>query len=80
MKIAFFHGLESPAVSDKSEYLQENFHNPYCPALYYKDDKTVFDRTLEYVKTNNIELLVGSSIGGWLAYCISVETGIPTIL
>ena len=80
MKIAFFHGLESPAVSDKTEYLQENFNNPYCTALDYKNDKTVYDRTLEYVKNNDIDLLVGSSMGGWLAYCISTETGIPTVL
>ena len=78
-RIAFFHGLESPAISDKSEYLLSTFPNSYAPAIDYSK-AGIFDEVLKEVKKRKIDLLVGSSMGGWFAYCISTITGIPTIL
>lgn len=79
MKVAFFHGLESPAISDKSEYLQSAFPDAYVPAMDY-NKSGLFDEVLKEVKKRNIDLLIGSSMGGWFAYCISTLTGIPTVL
>jgi hypothetical protein len=79
MKIAFFHGLESPAISDKSEYLQDNSVDAYTPAMDYTRPG-LFEEVLAEVKKRDIDLLVGSSMGGWFAYCISTLTGIPTLL
>lgn len=79
MKVAFFHGLESPAISDKSEYLQSAFLDSYSPAMDYSK-AGLFDEVLKEVKKRKIDLLVGSSMGGWFAYCISTLTGIPTVL
>ena len=78
-RIAFFHGLESPSVSDKSEYLQNNFVDAYTPAMDYTK-AGLFEEMLAEVKKRKIDLLVGSSMGGWFAYCISTLTGIPTLL
>lgn len=79
MKVAFFHGLESPAISDKSEYLQSAFPDAYVPAMDY-NKSGLFDEVLKEVRKRNIDLLIGSSMGGWFAYCISTLTGIPTVL
>ena len=79
MKIAFFHGLESPPISDKSEYLLSAFPDSYVPAMDY-NKAGLFDEVLAEVKKRKIDLLTGSSMGGWFAYCISTLTGIPTIL
>ena len=79
MNIAFFHGLESPSVSDKSEWLNSTYKNVYTPAMDYRDPG-LFNRVLKEVKDRKIDLLVGSSMGGWFAYCISTLTGIPTVL
>ena len=79
MKVAFFHGLESPAVSDKTEWLEKNYEEVYAPAMDYRDP-SLFDRVLAEVKKRKIDLLSGSSMGGWFAYCISTLTGIPTVL
>jgi predicted esterase YcpF (UPF0227 family) len=43
-------------------------------------DPGLFTEVLNQVKESNIELLIGSSMGGWFAYCISTLTGIPTLL
>lgn len=78
-KIAFFHGLESVQPSEKSNWLNHAFLNPYCPAMDYTDP-TLFERVLKEVQDRKIDLLIGSSMGGYFAYCISTLTGIPTVL
>jgi len=77
MNIAFFHGLESPPVSDKTEFLEQ--FDAWCPPMDYYDPK-LFDRILNELQNNNTELLVGSSMGGWFAYCLSTLTDIPTLI
>jgi hypothetical protein len=79
MRVAFFHGLESPAVSDKTVALEKLFDYVYDPAMDYKD-QGLFNTVLNEVKKQKIDLLIGSSMGGWFAYCISTLTGIPTLL
>jgi len=78
-KVAFFHGLESKPVSDKSKAIQNMFTDTYIPAMDYRRSD-MFDEVLNQVKERGIDLLVGSSMGGWFAYCISTLTGIPTVL
>lgn len=79
MKVAFFHGLESPHKSDKNDSLQNRFDFVYDPSMSYTDPR-LFEKVLSEVKRNKIDLLIGSSMGGWFAYCISTLTGIPTLL
>jgi len=79
MTVAFFHGLESPHPSDKTIALHKIFDSVYDPSMDYTNPN-LFNEVLEGVKKNNCELLIGSSMGGWFAYCISTLTGIPTLL
>jgi hypothetical protein len=79
MKVAFFHGLESPSKTDKNTSLQKRFDFVLDPPMDYADPK-LFDYVLHEVRKNKIDLLIGSSMGGWFAYCLSTVTGIPTLL
>jgi len=79
MRIAFFHGLESPHRSEKNEVLESVCKYVYAPPMDYTDPQ-LFEKVLREVKDQKIDLLVGSSMGGWFAYCISTLTGIPTLL
>jgi hypothetical protein len=79
MRIAFFHGLESPHRSEKNDLLEATFEHVYAPPMDYTDPK-LFEQVLREVKDQQIDLLIGSSMGGWFAYCISTLTGIPTLL
>jgi hypothetical protein len=79
MKVAFFHGLESPHPSDKTEALRRVYTHVYDPPMDYTDPR-LFEEVLSEVKKQKIELLIGSSMGAWFAYCISTLTGIPTLL
>jgi predicted esterase YcpF (UPF0227 family) len=76
--IFFFHGLESNPISDKSQYL-ESIGDCYCPEMDYQNPE-LFGKILGEVMDKKPTLLVGSSMGGWFAYCISTLTGIPTLL
>jgi uncharacterized protein len=78
MKVAFFHGLESSHITDKSKYLSEHY-DLYAPKMNYKDP-SLFNRTLQEIKNQGIQFLIGSSMGGWFSYCLSTQTGLPTIL
>jgi hypothetical protein len=76
--IVFFHGLESSPVSDKSTYL-ETMYDAWCPAMDYTQPG-IFGKVLKEAQEKKPTLLIGSSMGGWFAYCISTLTGIPTLL
>jgi hypothetical protein len=76
---AFFHGLESPSYSEKNVELEKAFDEVYAPPMDYSDPR-VFDQVLSEVKKRRPDVLIGSSMGGWFAYCISTLTGIPTLL
>jgi hypothetical protein len=78
MNIAFFHGLESAAISSKSVFLHKNFV-AFTPAMNYYDEK-LFDEILHQVKSENIDLLIGSSMGGYFAYHLSTFLNLPTLL
>jgi hypothetical protein len=79
MRVAFFHGLESPAISDKTVALEKMFDHVYSPSMDY-NDSGLFNKVLNEVKKQKIDLIIGSSMGGWFAYCVSTLTGIPTLL
>jgi hypothetical protein len=79
MRVAFLHGLESKTGSKKEQYLEVNTDFLYAPSIDYKDPN-IFEKTLAKIKELDIDLIVGSSMGGYFAYAISTLTGIPTIL
>lgn len=78
-RVAFFHGLESHPRSEKNVILDSEFDFVYAPSMNYRDS-SLFETVLTDVLKNKVDLLIGSSMGGWFAYCISTITGIPTLL
>ena len=81
MKVAFFHGLESPARSFKNECMEDIFgaENVYAPAMDYRSPQ-MFDEVIYHLKHNPVDYLIGSSMGGWFAYKLSTLLDTPTLL
>lgn len=79
MRVAFFHGLESNPYTEKNIALESQFEYVYAPPMDYRD-KNLFAKILKDVQSNDIDLLIGSSMGGWFAYCVSTITGTPCLL
>lgn len=79
MKVAFFHGLDSAPVSEKTYALRETFDDIYDPAMDYKNPE-MFNKVLKHLQENPVDLLIGSSMGGYFAYCLSTILGTRTLL
>lgn len=79
MKVAFFHGLDSAPVSEKTYALRETFDEIYDPAMDYKNPQ-MFEIVLKHLQENPVDLLIGSSMGGYFAYCLSTILGTRTLL
>jgi hypothetical protein len=81
MKIAYLHGLES-SIDEKDPkiiFLRSNFSEVFAPSIAYRNDKT-FDKLFSEIKQLKPDLIVGSSMGGYIAYLIGSKLGIETVL
>jgi predicted esterase YcpF (UPF0227 family) len=79
MKVAYFHGLESDPYTEKNDILRKYFDYVYDPPMNYQSNIN-YDKIISEIKEKKIDLLIGSSMGGWISYCISTKTNIPTLL
>jgi len=81
MKIAYLHGLESTIdqKDPKIQFLNKSFEKAYMPSINYKDNKT-FDKLYKNIKSLNPDLIVGSSMGGYVSYLIGSKLSIPVLL
>jgi uncharacterized protein len=77
-KILYLHGLESLPVGDKNEFMKE-FGILHAPIVKYKEDKDFFSKLSNVIKDNNIDLVIGSSLGGYTAYHLGIMHEIPSI-
>lgn len=81
MNILYLHGLMSSNQSSKVDWLRELGHNVYNPKLNYKEGgKTIFNDLEQISNKQHINLVVGSSMGGHLAFHLSNKYNIPTLL
>jgi hypothetical protein len=80
--IVFLHGLESSPTGEKANFLNSNFSNTFIPELRYKeiDPKTLFDTIYNQLVGKNISLIIGSSMGGYLGYCLCKKLGVNGLL
>jgi hypothetical protein len=79
MRVAFFHGLGSQVISEKTYALREKFDDVYDPPMDYTDP-LLFEKVLKHLQENPVDLLIGSSMGGYFAYCLSTIIGTRTLL
>ena len=77
-KILYLHGLESNQGGKKVDYLSSKYI-VHAPKLSYKDPKC-FDEIFRLIKENDFDLIIGSSMGGYLALEMGEVFGLPTIL
>jgi|694.fasta_scaffold22232_1 hypothetical protein len=81
MKIAYLHGLES--TIDKNDpkiiFMNNTFDEVYAPSINYKDPST-FNKLFSEIKRLKPDLIVGSSMGGYVSYLIGSKLSIETIL
>jgi hypothetical protein len=67
-KVIYLHGLETPQGGKKIDYLTQH-SIVYAPKVDYKNPNE-FQRILNECKTFKPDLIIGSSIGGYMAHIL----------
>ncbi len=77
--ILYIHGFKSCGLGNKSRALESYFGDVLAPDLPYAPSKAI--KELEnLIKTQEIDLLVGSSLGGYYATYLAQKYGIKAVL
>ena len=77
--VIYFHGLETTPGGIKVDFLDQEVDFLEAPAMdYTKED--IFEEWLDYVKTEEPDLIIGSSMGGYFAMALATHTGIPILV
>ena len=79
MRILFLHGLESKPGCEKVQLLQSLGHIVQSPKIEYKDENS-FKDLYKLTRYNNYDVIIGSSMGGWFAWNLGKELGVPVLL
>lgn len=79
MYILYIHGLDSKLSPEKREILQK-FGQVVSPDINYYENPDAIDSILQEVEEEEIDLVIGSSIGGFAAYYVSSALGKPALL
>ena len=78
-RILFLHGLESKANCDKVGFLRSLGHIVTSPKINYREDNC-YDNLKTLVRYNTYDVIIGSSMGGWVAWNLGKDLGIPVLL
>jgi hypothetical protein len=78
IRILYLHGLESEQGGAKVEYLSAN-HYVYAPSIQYSEPN-LLERIISSIEIFKPDVIIGSSMGGYLANELSIKFGIPAIL
>lgn len=79
MNILFLHGLESK-LSDKKRAILENYGNVIAPDVEYKSNPNVIQNLYDEFKNQNINTIIGSSMGGFVGFHLANSLGICALL
>ena len=77
--VIYFHGLESKPGGIKVKFLNNTVDVVDSPAMDYSQIG-IFDKWLAYVRTEQPDLIIGSSMGGYFALALASHTGIPVLI
>jgi hypothetical protein len=78
-KVLYLHGLDSYPKEDRLEILNSEFGKVFSPKIDWrnKEERTkLFSKFCDLIKSNNITNVVGSSMGGQMAFYLSLYCNI----
>ena len=80
MKVLFLHGMGARPKEWQLNVFREHNLDVYALHLVYSKDVNSFEVLRDYIKEKEIEFLVGRSHGGYFAYWLAEELGIPCLM
>ncbi|HLS31025.1 MAG TPA: YqiA/YcfP family alpha/beta fold hydrolase [Flavobacteriaceae bacterium] len=79
MKILYLHGLDG-RLNDEKHQILVNYGKPFAPTIDYRKDKNSIVRLVEEFKNKDIDVIIGSSMGGFAGYHIAEALQKPALL
>ncbi len=79
MKILYLHGLNSTNLNERTDWLS-GYGKVIHPLMDYSNIPAAYKYAERLVKKYKPDIIVGSSMGGFLAYHLGNYTGTPTVL
>ena len=79
MNILYLHGLDSKLSEEKRKILDQ-YGKVYSPDLNYYEDKNAIETVLGYYSKVSIDVVLGSSMGGFAGYYVSNSLDKPALL
>ena len=79
MNILFLHGLESK-LSPEKRVILEKYGNLIAPELDYKSNPNMIQHLYDEYQTQDINTIVGSSMGGFAGYHLANSLGVCALL
>ena len=79
MTILYLHGLESKLSDEKKAVLQDH-GNVIAPDMDYYKNSSVFELLIELHKEHRFDVVMGSSMGGFMSYYFANKMKVPALL
>nr|WP_315198233.1 YqiA/YcfP family alpha/beta fold hydrolase [uncultured Flavobacterium sp.] len=79
MNILYLHGLESK-LSDPKRAILEKHANVIAPDLDYKSNPNMIEFLYETYRNQDIDIIIGSSMGGFAGYHLANLLGVLSLL
>ena len=79
MTILYLHGLESKLNNEKRAFL-EKFGNVIAPDMEYRENPNVFEMLLDLNDEHKFDVVIGSSMGGFMSYFFANTINCPALL
>lgn len=79
MNILFLHGLESK-LSDEKRAVIESYGTVFAPDLEYKSNPNVIQNLYDEFVNQEINAIIGSSMGGFVGFHLANSMGICALL
>lgn len=79
MNIVYIHGLDSKLSPEKKTIL-ERFGTVIAPVVDYYSNANAIESLIEKLKNQDVQVIIGSSMGGFAAYYISTVLHKPALL
>ncbi len=81
MKALYIHGLHSSPNPKKLDIIEGLGLEVVSPFIDYEKEKgEVYQRVKSYAIENNIDLIIGSSLGGFIGFWLAKDLNIPALL
>lgn len=79
MNILYLHGLDGDLAPEKRIILEE-YGTVFSPAIDYRTEYNSIEMLVEQYKNEKIDVVIGSSMGGFVGYYIADAYQLPSLL